>query len=156
MEKKIGLKNKTQTKKGERVYANAQTTLFSHPTRLKILEALRSGSKSTREIQKEAEIDDRMKLYYHLNLLVEEKIIKIIGTTKEKIYSLDTGSSKRKSLPISLKLEIPKNPIKKKEFFKVLGDLLDKSDYFIPEIDIKSLKTDEYSTLTLVLETKGI
>lgn len=154
MDKKFGLKNKAQTKKGERVYANAQTTLFSHPTRLKILEALRTGSKSTREIQKDGKIDDRMKLYYHLNLLVEEKIIKIVSTTKEKFYSLVTSSSNDSTMPISLKLQIPKNRNKRNEFYIALGNLLKASEYFIPNLKPDNLDANNYSTITLVLETK--
>ncbi|OLS16446.1 MAG: hypothetical protein HeimC3_53890 [Candidatus Heimdallarchaeota archaeon LC_3] len=152
-QKKIGLKNRAQTKKGTRLYANAQTTLISHPTRLKILEVLRSGNKSTRELELETR-ENRMNLYYHLNLLLEEKIIKIVSTTREKIYSIEKESTDNEPVPISMKLEIPKNADNKKAFFSKLNDLVKNSDSAIPKIDILSLQIKKYNSLTFVLETE--
>jgi hypothetical protein len=94
-----------------------------------------------------------MNLYYHLNLLVEEKIIRIVSTTREKTYSLETDSKKYESLPISIKIAIPREQNEKNEFYKLLSQLLQKSDYVIPQIDIEKLEKKKYNSLTLVLET---
>lgn len=153
-QKKIGLKNRAQTKKGVRVYANPKTTLISHPTRLKILDVLRSGNKSTRELEDETK-ENRMNLYYHLNLLMEEKIIKIVSTTREKIYSLERGFTEDNPFPISMKLAIPKKINDKKLFFSKLDDLITFSDSVIPQVDILSLQKRKYSSITFVLESEG-
>ena len=89
-----------------------------------------------------------------MNLLVEEGIIQIVSTTKEKVFSLVTSSSRDHSIPITLKLKIPKDETKKNNFFLTLKELIEKSDYFFPNINPQSLKTDDYITLTLLLEPK--
>ena len=152
-QKKIGLKNRAQTKKGFRVYANAQTALITHPTRLKIIEILRSGNKSTRELEKETK-ENRMNLYYHLNLLLDENIIKIVSTTREKIYSLEKESTDGKTIPISMKLEIPKNVNDKKDFYSKLSDLVKVSVSVIPQVDILTLQNRKYNSITFVLKSE--
>lgn len=81
------LKPNTLTKKGKRQYANPQATLYSHPTRIKILSNLQSGEKSTAELESLIG-ENRVNLYHHLNLLEHDMVIKSEILDRKKVFKL--------------------------------------------------------------------
>lgn len=146
------MKNNTITKKGQRKYADAQSTLFTHPTRMKILAQLETGKKTTTELEKLTG-ENRVNLYHHLNLLENELLIISEKSNRQKYFQLNSKSNDKilqdsENVILSIKLE--NKPLKKEKVFQLLNKLLDESESKIPPI--KEFDKNLFSLKRIILE----
>ena len=85
--KSRSIKYITKTKKGKRQYADPDATLFTHPTRAKIIDLLKDGKKTTGELESLIG-ENRINLYHHLNLLESEAIVTSTIANRQKIFEI--------------------------------------------------------------------
>jgi len=150
VDKKQGLKRKAKTKQGQRIYATPQSTLINHPTRLKILESLSAEKvKTTRQLESITK-ENRFNLYYHLNLLEVEGLLSVSTQNREKQYRLNDQNLKNEIL--NFRLQIPKDPIKRKLFLTTLEELIHISSKTIPRISRSNLNTDNVEWISMQFE----
>lgn len=154
MDKKQGLKRKASTKKGkgQRIYATPQSTLINHPTRLKILEALSlEKTQTTRELESFTN-ENRVNLYYHLNLLEVEGVLMVSTINREKHFQLKKQQLQPELL--SIKLQVPKDNNKRSFFMQKLNDLFSNADKTIPNIDIDKLADNSVDWIVIQFESE--
>ena len=146
------MKEQTITKKGQRKYADPQGTLFNHPTRMKILENLQTGKKTTLELEKLTG-ENRVNLYHHLNLLENESLISSEKQNRQKYYNLKKNSNDKRNIDpenVILYFHISQSLEKKSVIIQLLNKLLDESFSKIPHID--KFDTKSFSTKRLILD----
>ena len=146
------MKEQTITKKGQRKYADPQGTLFNHPTRMKILENLQTGKKTTLELEKLTG-ENRVNLYHHLNLLEKESLISSEKQNRQKYYNLKTDSNDQRKIDpenVILTFYIFQSTEKKSTVIQLLNRLLEESDSIIPHLE--KFDTKSFSTKRLILD----
>ncbi|HKZ41335.1 MAG TPA: winged helix-turn-helix domain-containing protein, partial [Candidatus Hodarchaeales archaeon] len=129
-------------------YANPKSTLITHPTRLKILEALQSGRKTVKDLEGYTK-EDRINLYYHLTLLEAEELVVANVAGREKSFQLLKPQSD--VTPVSFRLVVPSDLAKRQHFIEKLQQLRLASAGSIPELSTEFLKISDTKTLYLDL-----
>lgn len=115
------IKSVAKTKKGKRRYANPDATLFTHPTRAKIIDHLMEGKRTTGDL--EALIgENRINLYHHLNLLESEAVISSTIENRQKVFMLSKNDI---PYPQIIVIQIPKIKEIQEETLHALSKILD-------------------------------
>ena len=123
-DKKNKLKKDSQTKKGHRTYADPQSTLLAHPTRQQILETLKDGKKTTKELEKITGENRHYEIYQNIR---KPKIPIIVETIKAYLNETPVPFVEVQSKYSALSEEL-KSKISKKE--KLIIKLMYQRDPF--------------------------
>jgi len=132
------IKSVAKTKRGKRQYANPEATLLTHPTRMKIIDSLKSGHKSTTEIESLVG-ENRINLYHHLNLLESENIISSTVINRQKMFRI--AENKFSIQTQVLVLSIPNSIEIKKMVIKSLSDIIRITDSNIEIEELNDLSS---------------